>query len=178
LNLLEVPFLIGGSVASGTHGIPRLTKDIDIVADLRRDRVGEYCDALQPVFYVDPELVEHAIEMGRSFNLIHIKGAYKVDMFPVGTDSFARSEMERRLYTASVIPGLQNVDFPIASPEDTILSDLVRFRKGNEVSDLQWHAVLGVIRVQGEHLDQTYLQEWAARLGVSDLLVKAFSVAR
>jgi hypothetical protein len=69
LERLEIPFVIGGSVASGTHGLPRHTNDIDIVADLRLDRVREFCDALQPVFYVDAETVERAIDMGRSFNL-------------------------------------------------------------------------------------------------------------
>jgi hypothetical protein len=35
-------------------------------------------------------------------------------------------------------------------------------------------AVLGVIAVQAERLDSAYLRHWAAELGVSDLLERAF----
>jgi Nucleotidyl transferase AbiEii toxin, Type IV TA system len=172
LDRLEIAFLVGGSVASGTHGVPRFTKDIDIVADLKRDKVGELCDALLPVFYVDDDAVEQAIDRGRSFNVIHTKGAYKFDIFPIGRDPFARSQLARRRYTTTRIPGLENIEFPVASPEDTILSKLVWFRKGGEVSDQQWHDVLGMIQIQAGLLDRAYLQHWAAQLGVSDLLAK------
>ena len=65
------------------------------------------------------------------------------------------------------VPGLEYVEFPVASAEDTILAKLVWFRKGGEVSD---HDILGVIRVQAGRLDLEYLHEWAGELGVIDLL--------
>jgi hypothetical protein len=33
LDRLEIPFFVGGSVASGSYRLPRQTNDIDIVAD-------------------------------------------------------------------------------------------------------------------------------------------------
>ena len=33
--------------------------------------------------------------------------------------------------------------------------------------------ILGVLRVQGDRLDDAYLDHWAAELGVADLLAKA-----
>jgi len=33
-NRLEIPYMIGGSMASCIHGIPRSTNDIDLVADI------------------------------------------------------------------------------------------------------------------------------------------------
>ena len=38
------------------------------------------------------------------------------------------------------------------------------------VSDRQWRDVLGIVRVQGRRLDQSYLSKGAARLKVEDLL--------
>jgi hypothetical protein len=58
-------------------------------------------------------------------------------------------------------------------PQTVMTLCLVWFRKGGEVSDRQWHDVLGVIRVQAGRLDFAYLREWAAQLGVADLLAKA-----
>ena len=172
-DCLEIPFFIGGSIASGTHGLPRQTNDIDVVADLKGERAPEFCAALSPAFYVDSGSVELALGTGRSFNAIHLKGAYKFDIFPVGDDRFARSELARRRYTKTTITGLENIEFPVASPEDTVLAKLVWFRKGGEVSDRQWHDILGVIRVQGGRLDSAYLQTWAIDLGVADLLGRA-----
>ncbi len=176
LDRLEIPFLIGGSIASGTHGLPRNTKDIDVVADLPLELVTEFCAILSPLFYVDADTVALAIRSGRAFNVIHLKGAFKFDMFPVGEDRFARSELARRRYTTTTITGLENIEFPVASAEDTILAKLAWFRKGGEVSDQQWHDILGVIRVQAGRLDLGYLQEWAEELGVADLLRRAFDV--
>ncbi len=172
LDRLEIPFFAGGSVASGIHGLPRQTNDIDLVADLKAEGIGAFCEALAPAFYSDAEAIQRAIELSRSFNVIHLEGAYKFDIFPVGNDPFARSQLARRRYTTTTITGLEHLEFPVASAEDTILAKLVWFRKGGEMSDRQWHDVLGVIQVQAGRLDSAYLREWAANLGVADLLVK------
>jgi len=170
LDRIETPLVVVGSVASGAHGLARLTNDIDIVVDLPAGRVTELCHALGSAFYADAALVSRAVAAGRSFNVIHLASAYKFDLFPVGDDAFGRSQLARRKFTAGSITGLESVEFPVASAEDTILAKLVWFRKGGEVSDRQWSDILGVVKVQTDRLDQAYLREWSATLGVSDLL--------
>lgn len=170
LDRTETMFLVGGSVASGAHGLARLTNDIDIVVDLTLDRVPALCEALGSAFYADAGMVSRAVAAGRPFNLIHLATAYKFDFFPVGNEAFGRSELARRRFTAGSITGLEHIEFPVASPEDIILAKLVWFRKGGGVSDRQWHDILGVIQVQGERLDRAYLNKWAEQLGGSDLL--------
>jgi len=59
------------------------------------------------------------------------------------------------------------------TPEGTILNKLEWYRMGGEVSDRQWNDILGVLKVQGTHLDMAYLQRWAANLKVTDLLERA-----
>jgi hypothetical protein len=170
LDRTETPFVVVGSVASGAHGLARLTNDIDIVVDLPAGRTAELCEALSSAFYADLAMVSRAVAAGRSFNLIHLASAYKFDLFPVGDDAFVRSELARREFTAGSVTGLENIEFPVASPEDTILSKLSWFRKRGEVSDRQWSDILGIIEVQSDRLDPTYLKTWAGALGVSDLL--------
>jgi hypothetical protein len=41
------------------------------------------------------------------------------------------------------------------------------------VSEHQWNDVLGVLKVQKESLDMTYLHHWASELKVEDLLERA-----
>jgi hypothetical protein len=167
---LEIPYFVGGSVASGSYGLPRQTNDIDVIADFRNTDLALFCGLLEREFYVDLEAVREAVGEGRSFNAIHLKGAFKFDFFPANSDAFSQSELRRKRPIVSTIPGLENIEFPIASPEDTVLSKLVWFRKGGEVSDRQWHDILGILKVQANRLDLDYMKVWAARLAVSDLL--------
>jgi hypothetical protein len=170
LDRTETAFVVVGSVASGAHGLARLTNDIDIVVDLPADRVSTLCDELGHGFYADAAMISCAVAAGRSFNVIHLASAYKFDLFPVGGDAFGRSEIARRELTAGSFAGLENIEFPVASPEDTVLAKLLWFRKGGEVSDRQWSDILGIVEVQADRLDLAYLRKWAETLGVSELL--------
>jgi len=86
--------------------------------------------------------------------------------------------------TLQVIEALEalGVDYMVcgsmASAEDTVLSKLEWYRLREGVSDRQWQDVLGVLKVQGERLDLAYLRQWAAELGVAELLEKAIAEAR
>jgi len=57
------------------------------------------------------------------------------------------------------------------------LQKLRWFRKGGSVSDRQWTDLLSVLKVQANALDYDYLRQWAAELGVADLLLSAFDDA-
>lgn len=63
--------------------------------------------------------------------------------------------------------------FRLATVEDTVLRKLERYRAGGETSDRQWHDILGMLRLRGPSLDRGYLEQWAPRLGVDDLLMRA-----
>jgi hypothetical protein len=149
------------------------TNDIDVVADFSNADLQAFCRSLQAEFYLDNDNAERAVAMGRPFNAIHIKGAFKFDFFPA-ISSFTKVELSRKRYIVSSTPGLEKITFPVASPEDTVLAKLVWFQDGGEVSDRQWHDILGVLSVQSGRLDPDYLSQWASKLGVSDLLRRAF----
>lgn len=174
LDRLEIPFLVGGSVASGSYGLPRQTNDIDILADFRNTDVDALCELLAGEFYVSLQTVREAIRNSRAFNVIHLNGAFKFDLFPAA-DEFARSELVRRRLMTSTLPGLESLEFPLASAEDTVLAKLRWFRRGGETSEHQWHDILGVLNVQAGRLDLPYLRLWAARLEIADLLDRALS---
>lgn len=161
-------------MASGVHGFPRQTNGIDFVGDFRDADVEELCSLLGPEFYADPETIGAALAANRPFNVIHLLGAFKFDFYPADEDGFARSELSRKRCVVSSIPGLESIEFPVLSPEDTILAKLVWFRNGGEVSDRQWHDILSIVKVQSARLDLDYLRHWAASLKVADLLARLF----
>lgn len=168
---LQVPYFVGGSLASSLHGIPRATQDVDMVADLRQVHQVSFIESLRTSFHIDEDLAKRAIQSRSCFNIIHLETMFKIDIFVLKDDEASREEMGRRKsYGIFEVPG--NEIF-LASAEDTILRKLMWFQLGEGVSERQWNDVLGVIRVQGGKLDIGYLQKWSGKLGVQDLLIKA-----
>lgn len=171
---LGIPYYLCGSMASSYHGIYRSTADADFVADLSAEQIKPFVQKLQPEFYVDAETVMEAVLHESSFNLIHEISLLKVDVFIMKKLPFALEQMARR----SKIEG--STDIPplfVASAEDTILSKLDWYRLGGSISDRQWNDIQGIIKSQSETLDGNYLKKWAATLGLTNLLSRAFADA-
>ena len=99
---LQIPYLVGGSLASSLHGIPRATQDVDVVAGLKPQHVMPLVKALKAAFYIDADMIHEAIQHGSSFNVIHLDTMFKIDIFVLQDDPASREEMTRReLYKLS-----------------------------------------------------------------------------
>jgi hypothetical protein len=174
LESLAVPHYLGGSVASSFSGVARATQDADLVADLRPHHAAPFISALGTDYYADLERIQHGIQVRRSFNVIHMPTGFKVDVFVLTDSAFARANMSRRV--ALDVPQLGRTLW-FSSPEDIVLHKLQWFVAGGGVSDRQWYDLQGVLRIQGEALDFGYLQDWAERLDLADLLARAMEEA-
>jgi hypothetical protein len=169
LDLSEIQYSIGGSVASSTHGIPRTTMAVDLVADIKPDQIDDLVGLLQTEFYADAAMMREALSRGRSFNLIHYASAYKFDVFPLRKDDYSRTEFGRRAFTEIRSFGPDPLECAIATAEDTILRKVEWYRAGGETSERQWNDLRGVLKVSGPRLDLAYLRQWAPFLKVDDL---------
>jgi hypothetical protein len=169
LKSLGIRFAVGGSLASSAHGVVRSTMDGDLVALILAPQARQLARALGPGWYCDLEMMEQALQQRRAFNLIHIGSAMKFDVFPASTD-FHYSELERATPTPLRIEGAELC--PVASAEDSLLAKLRWYRDGGEVSERQWNDIVGII-ANNPGLDWEYVNLWAARLHVADLLARA-----
>lgn len=175
LDALGVPYAIGGSLASAVHGVMRATMDTDLVADLRMEHAESLVKVLGDAFYADVETIRDAIRRHGSFNLIHRETMFKVDIFVAKPRAFDRAQLARRqLHLLSDDPQRHAY---VTSAEDIVLSKLEWYRMGGCISDRQWRDVLGVLKVQGNRLNDGYLRQMAATLGVDDLLERALHEA-
>jgi len=177
LDRLEVPYYVGGSVASSAHGSPRSTLDVDFVVDLRPELVDEFAATLQPEFYADAELIREAFARGRAANIIHFGTAWKFDLFPMKQDEYSRTQFGRRSIRRIRPDGAQEIECAVASPEDMVLRKLEWYRAGGETSERQWNDALGMCRAAGSRLDANYLRHWAGALNVEDLLEELLAEA-
>jgi hypothetical protein len=175
LERLGVDYLVGGSLASSLHGIPRATLDVDIVADLRMAHVKPLVAALENEFFIDADMVTEAVRRRATFNVLHLATMFKVDVFVVGDDDLLAAELSRK-QRVRVVDSPPS-DLNLATAEDMVLQKLIWYREGGSISDRQWGDVLGILRTQGERLDREYLDRWATRKGLDELLARALADA-
>jgi hypothetical protein len=165
--------MITGSIVSSLQGEPRLTHDLDVVVAIQNNQIPHVLEAFpSPRFYVDEQAIEEAIRTSGMFNVINSFEGDKVDFWLLRDEPFDRSRFGRR-YPAPLF----GTDVKVSSPEDTILAKLWWARLHGD-SEKYFQDALRVFEVQAPVLDTMYLEEWADRLEVEDLLRRIMEEAR
>jgi hypothetical protein len=171
LEQLNIPYLIGGSLASTIYGIVRTTPNVDIIADMSLSQIQPFVEALKSEFYLDEDMIVDAVTHQSSFNIIHQPSMFKVDVFIPPQSPFQQSEYSRA--RKQIIVSQPEISAFFSSPEDTILAKLDWFHKGNEVSERQGRDIIGILKVKEGDLDLDYLRKWARELNLENLLERA-----
>ena len=158
-----VSYRVVGSMASMAYAEPRFTNDVDILADLKLDGVAPLCVAFPPPdYYVSESAAREAILRKRQFNILHLPSGLKVDLIIPPDSEFARSELSRGRRLTS--EGEFSVWF--GSPEDVLLNKLIFYKCGGSEKHLR--DVASMLKIQGDRIERTYIEQWVDRLGVRD----------
>jgi hypothetical protein len=158
---------ITGSVASGLHGEPVTTQDVDIIVRMNEAQAHALGRGLPERFYRNEDSLVEAARNGGMVNVIDMDTTFKVDLSVVPMNAFHRSVFQRR-QKVQLEAGAEEIDF--VSPEDIILMKLL-WRK-DSLSAKQWNNALSVARVRGARMDWKYLFEQARMLGLEKDLIK------
>jgi hypothetical protein len=148
-------------------------KDPDLL--LAVNPIVQVLDELAIRYYIGGSIAD-AIKRGSSFNLIHLETSIKLDVFIPKDEIYHHTTMDRR-HRDTLFEENTTTEVCFCSPEDIIINRLQRYEAGGGVSERQWLDVSGVIKVQAESLDTTYLLRWSKDLGLYELLVRAFGEA-
>jgi hypothetical protein len=168
LENLNIPYFIGGSLASTLYGMVRTTQDVDIITEMRAEHIQPFVLALRDEFYIDEGMIINAVTQRSSFNIIHQESMFKVDVFIPRARHFLTKQFSRAL--REILSTAPEVRAVVSTAEDTLLAKLEWYRMGGEVSERQWRDVLGVLKVQMDTLDLDYLHNMAKELKIDDLL--------
>lgn len=168
---LDIPYALGGSIASSIYGVWRSTLDADISAEPFPGKETAFAAAFGEDYYLSLPAIQQAVRQRSSFNIINTSTGFKVDVFVRKDRPFEQSAMARRRMVD--LPDAPGEPLSLYAPEDVLLFKFWWYRLGHESSYRQWDDVLGVLRVQADKLDAAYLDHWAAELGVADLLQRA-----
>jgi hypothetical protein len=170
LDGLEIPYVIGGSVASSMFGEPRSTLDIDVALDVAAGQREALLEALTIAFYVPIQAARRALDMHESFNVLDETTGFKIDLFILGDGLLDRLQIERRVAVA--LPGSEEPVW-VTSPADQILRKITWWRDGGRASDRQWRDICGLLSVSHREVDFDGLRAIATDLGIIDDLERA-----
>lgn len=173
LDRLEIQWVLGGSLASSLIGEPRTTMDIDIAIRVSAHQLPALIEAVQDEYYTSLEMAASALVHHQSFNIIHLGGGLKVDLFPLNDSLLDRLQVDRRIRVNLT----HDAAVWVSSPIDQILRKLWWFRSGGEVSDRQWRDVQAILRIQRNRFDVQQLCADAGESGLLDLTLRALNEA-
>ena len=151
LHRAEIPFIFVGSFSSNQYGIPRSTKDVDVVIHAEAGRLRDLAEILGSEF-VPQDQIRFETNTGTVCQEFSVEGSVmKVEVFTLSDDAHDQERFARR--TEHHLFGL-GVPFP--TPEDVIVWKL-RWARPKDLEDIR-----GVILVQSREasLDWGYIRRW------------------
>jgi hypothetical protein len=173
---LNVPYYLGGSIASSLHGMQQLAQDIDLVVDFGEQTLPSLFTALGQHYLLDEDEARKAMREHKAFPLIHLDTLMKVDVVFPKRDAFAPSMRPLiRDYTLDK----HSPPIPLASAIEMLLFKVQRYQRDEQArtdgmqDDAEWNDILGMLKVQGPDLDLPLLEEWAGTLGMTDTWQRA-----
>ncbi len=164
LNSVGIQYMLVGSLASTYWGRPRTTHDADVVVAINAQEGDALAAALGDEFYAPDFVIRDAVEHGDQFNAVHFESGVKVDFWLLSSSAFDLDSFRTRRAGT-----LFRRTAWVSSPESVVLSKLRRHREAGG-DTRQYLDALEVYEVQRPTLDEAYLDHWAERLGLTDLL--------
>jgi hypothetical protein len=166
-DLAGIPYMIVGSYSSNFYGIPRSTKDADLVVHLPSAEWAEL-----------PKILPHGIEMEDQMSfemvtstrreLLRVRGSlFQIELFRLSDDAHDRTRFERRR-RVEILPS-KEVYLPTS--EDVIVQKLRWSLGAKRPKDFE--DVVAVMKVQAQKLDWPYIEKWCGEHGTLEVLAQA-----
>jgi hypothetical protein len=164
-----VEHLVTGAFAVSAYGIPRSTKDVDILLSVAvGDPIRRLVVRLEPVVEFDRQVQFDTLTWGkRLVGVTRESPPLKVELFEVFDDPFVLSQFARKRKNFSEQIG--RITW-LPTPEDVVVQKL-RWGRNKDLDDAR-----DVLAVQGpETLDMAYVEKWCAEHGTTERLRTALA---
>ena len=156
--------MVVGSLSSSFYGIPRSTKDIDIVIQLTAQvSIRDIANRLGPSFRLEPQASFETISSTHRYVIAALDLPFKIELFLLSGDPHDRERFRRRkpqaIYTRTAY---------LPTAEDVIITKLNWARSrphGKNAEDVR-----SVLAVRSEELDWNYIYGWCDQHGTRQLL--------
>jgi hypothetical protein len=161
LDKLGVEYMVVGAISSNIYGIPRATKDADIVVQLGNVTVGQIANELGDEFSLDRQLRMEGFTGSIRNNITHIPTGFLIELFRLSSDPHHRERFRRRVRIR--VPDIDRETW-VPTAEDVVIQKL-RWARPKDLEDVR-----AVLAVQSGHLDLDYMNCWVDQHGTRSIL--------
>jgi len=166
LNELDTPYMVVGSYSSNFYGIPRSTKDADLVFQFDSRSLSEIVKRLPEGLSFDQQSTFEMVTTTRKEVIVIEDSDFLIELFHLSTDDFDQARFQRR---EKVCFGDGSTTW-MPRMEDVIIQKL-RWAKGGARSK-DFDDVVAILGVQ-EEVDFSYIIDWCEKHGTLEILAKA-----
>ncbi len=166
LNEIGTPYMVVGSYSSNFYGIPRSTKDADLVFQFDARSLAEIARRLPAGLSLEQQSTFEMVTATRK-EVILIEGSeFQIELFHLSQDEFDQARFQRR---EKVMFG-NDVTTWMPRMEDVIVQKLRWAKGGARAKDFD--DVVAILGVQ-EKVDFTYVTQWCEKHGTLEVLARA-----
>jgi hypothetical protein len=154
----EIEYMLSGSLAMNIYTVPRMTRDIDIVINMKLSDINKFIKIFEEGFYIYEEGIEEEVINRRMFNVIDNGSGFKIDFIVRKNTDFHRNEFNRRQQKRAF--GFKPW---VVSIEDLIISKL------NWIQDLKSDTQISDIEnlLSVPDIDKEYIEKWCEKLNLN-----------
>ena len=161
LNDASISYMVSGSVAANYYTIPRMTRDIDVVIELKQGDVDKFVSLFKGDFYVDREMVANEVSRQGMFNLIYNRYVIKIDFIVKKSSAYQNAAFSRRKQIM-----IEQSPMWFISAEDLVISKLLWAKDSH--SEMQLKDVGNLIETV-DNLDLKYIGNWVREMGLEKI---------
>ncbi len=161
LEACDIEYMVVGAFSSNIYGVPRSTRDADIVVRPGDKTLAGVIQLLGDDYTFDRQLRLEGFTGSLRNDLLHIPTGFRFELFRLGKDKHHQVRFDRRLQMN--LPTL-GVTAWVPTAEDVVIQKLrwARPKDREDVSD--------VLLIQGDRLDFEYVRHWTDLHGTTELL--------
>jgi len=168
---LEIPHMLVGSYSSNVYGVPRSTKDADLVVQISSEQMALLQVNLPESLKMEDQSFFEMVTATRK-ELIHVDGSnFQIELFHLSEDEFDQERFSNRVECEYA----EGVSTFLPRAEDVIVQKLrwaVGAKRPKDFDD-----VVSILRVQDE-LDFDHIESWCGKHGSLEILAVAREEAK
>jgi predicted nucleotidyltransferase len=162
LNAGGFEYILTGSMAMSFYSIPRMTRDSDIVIELKERDVERFFEIFNENFHADQEMIKDSVEKNIMFNLFDKKNLFKLDFILKRDDEYENLKFDRKVEMK-----INGIKLNVISLEDLIISKLL-WAKDSE-SETQLNDIRQLMKMKA---DNSYINYWIKKLNLENIFSK------
>ena len=170
LSDLKIPHMLVGSYSSNVYGVPRSTKDADLVIQISSEQMARLQVHLPDSLMMEDQSFFEMVTATRK-ELIHVEGStFQIELFHLSDDEFDQERFTNRLACQYA----EGVSTFLPRAEDVIVQKM-RWAVGAKRSK-DFDDVVSILKVQSK-LDFDHIERWCALHGSLGVFAEAQKAA-